>query len=474
MRGGCYFRKNSRLSNIDRLANMLKNAQTKVNLLSDNSVYGFIYKLEMPKEVSEYSSSEFDFENTKITNYILKIVIIGSKADDDNILTETGYSYFTTEKDKITRSAATRYPEGGAGPDDNNIENKYLIQKEVMKMADFTKECEIQSLVYNRTSVKQNPICPAVCACDTFIITQNEQSANEISLNELVRTHFILSHLISPLDQQNDTMGEVHKSLVNGLEQPNRKIGFILMPLVENAVTLKEYFNEIENAPNNDKLYEDITLKIIINLFRLYFECGVYHMDLHSKNILISRVNNKVIPYFIDFGQIYVIDVSTVEKAQQQVKEYEEFTNLVSQMQISRQNKNAILMNMTMKKITSFLSKILNNIIDANDLKLDWILEYFKIEDDEDESAEQRKTKMIRFMSILSGFLSNFVPLSLENNRNIKRNYLQTFNPTEDLNAVFLREIEAGEANKRYKTGGKKSKRKSRKQRRKKTKRRKY
>ena len=80
--------------------------------------------------------------------------------------------------------------------------------------------------------------------------------------------------------------------------------GYLIMDKIENVESLTSYYKR-KNKIDNDK-FENTVLNIKNAINKLY-EKGIYHLDLHSDNILIKE-NGEII--IIDYGlsEIYVND----------------------------------------------------------------------------------------------------------------------------------------------------------------------
>lgn len=245
--------------------NMLNHPESKMEMLSYESLFGFLFELIVDKSATEYlglSKSQKTF-SVPITNFILKIVVIGKDGDG---------------------GITSRY-----------LPNFFGTQKECELSDSFINESKMQQDIWLGSITGGHPeLCPSVA---NFSLFDNENSQK------------LLNYLYKR--EPNPTITQRIISFLYELTGINAQysIGIILMPKVMNSITM-QYFgyttvHDVSLLPKekNSKMYQAYS-NVIAQIARLYILTGIVHVDLHPGNILIQKVNSRVKSQLIDFGRV--------------------------------------------------------------------------------------------------------------------------------------------------------------------------
>lgn len=227
------------------IRDMLNSAET-LKLLSDDSLYGFIFELTVDTGYSEYTTIYDD----PITSFILKIVV--TSENKQHILPEY------KSKNKQSESVS-------------NLVNESRVQQDIW----------LQSVQYGDPE-----ICPDVL--DVFFFDY-QNSKHLIRLFETLTLDFHITSMLRYL--KND--------IFNNPKDPyGYGIGLIVMPKVTNSITVDSY----SHSPQYPEKLTELFSNIIAQIIRLFIVNGIIHLDLHTDNILINP--STLYCEIIDFGLI--------------------------------------------------------------------------------------------------------------------------------------------------------------------------
>jgi len=245
---------------------MLQIPDSKIEMLSYESLFGFMFELIVPPEETEYvglNKSQKLF-TVPITNFILKIVVIGSVGDG---------------------GITSRY-----------LPDFFGTQKACELNDSFINEAKIQQDIWLSSISGGHPeLCPSVANFSLFD-NQNSQKLLNYLYNRETKptiTHRIISFLYE-------------LTRINA----QYSIGIILMPKVMNSITMKDFgyatVHDVTLLPDQKySIMYQAYANVIAQITRLYILTGIVHVDLHPRNILIQRDNyNHIKSQIIDFGRV--------------------------------------------------------------------------------------------------------------------------------------------------------------------------
>lgn len=251
-------KKNASKKGFVPLLHMLNSSSCRIKLLSSDSAYGYVFTIKVNPSDSEYldlgTSNRF---TVPVENYVLKVVMVHSNEDLST----------------ITQLASEP-------TDENEDVLDFLLKlspKRLMSEKDFLNESILQQLSW-KESIKdgKKAICPSVA--DVAIIKDSGRGK-------------VLDLIESKLDIETSHINDIR----NAIKPPeNCNLGLCLMPMVSDATSFRTYLYSNSSSPSIN-LYAELIAQII----RLYLEFGIFHLDLHEDNILIS---NNTTPVIIDFG----------------------------------------------------------------------------------------------------------------------------------------------------------------------------
>ena len=268
---------NSDLSSWQAVYNMITSEHSKLTSISYNSAAGFIFRLDVQEEYSEFlglNSARTSF-NQPVTSLIFKIVIIHAK---NEIIDLPEYEDTDEKKKKYY---------------DKVLENK----------GNFIQEAVIQQDIYLKTiNPNGNYICPSVIDLSLF----KNQYAKKL-INDLLNTK-----------GKDDECGQMLKYLHEALKNKSLELGMITMELVDNN------YIPIYKAIYLDReryIYKTNCEYALAELIILFIKLKLVNYDCHSRNILAKR-NGNLKSLLIDFGR--VIDLKNV--SQKMKTQYKIFT----------------------------------------------------------------------------------------------------------------------------------------------------
>lgn len=249
---------NNNSTGIDAILYMMKDARSVIKPLTFSSLKGFLFELNVDKNVSRHKTlgdtNEFD---TLVTNYIFKIVAIDVK------------------KKSIL-------------PPFNDI------YKECETQDVFTQEAILQQEIYTKSIVNGcSPICPSIA---TFSILNNENALEFIKYVNL--RLFIGETKYEEIIEYLQTIFDRSITLETG--STTLEMGLIVMPSIINSdnsisTTYRSYLKSIDFAYN-----DSITNLLVAQVIRLLF-LRFFHFDLHSSNALVTLSPKSI--FLIDFGR---------------------------------------------------------------------------------------------------------------------------------------------------------------------------
>jgi len=273
---------------------MINSPSANITLLTYKSLKGFMIRLDVSKEDSEYFTLSGSKFTKPVTSFILKFAVIAKEND-------------------------TRLP----------------IYKGIKKSSEsknsFFDEAKLQQDIWIKSILGGRPqICPSLA---NFSLFDND---NSILLLDFLKRKNVNVKAIDVFNYLLDCLKIVPKG------QPKYGIGILVMPNIENSMQLGEFLNLPNPSNFNGKIVSDednldAFSNIISQIIRLFL-IGVIHFDLHSGNALIYLSPDQTIKTFIiDFGRVSNIlngiedeYLTTDEKSELQKKIEENFDELVS------------------------------------------------------------------------------------------------------------------------------------------------
>ena len=264
MKGGV-IKKNENLTSWQSVYNMIKSSDSILESISYNSLVGFVFKLYVEEEHSEFlglNNTRTNF-NKPIKSLIFKIVVID------------------------TNNKRTIIPD--------YVDNIHEIYKKSVEDKDnFIQEAFVQQNIYlNTINPNGNYICPSVIDLSLF---KNDDA--KILIDDLMNT--------IKLDNECTNMLIYLKDV---LQNPDFELGMIAMELVD------ENYKALYKIRNSD-IYRYNCEYAIAEIIILFIKLKLVNYDCHSGNILANK-NGDSKSLLIDFGRI--IDLKNVpENVKQQ------------------------------------------------------------------------------------------------------------------------------------------------------------
>jgi hypothetical protein len=257
---------------------MLNNPTCKISEISYKSLYGFIFRLEIDKPIDptdEQTVVPFLKLNDEKTQYdvpvysiVIKLVLLNDPDSGLKPMLLTNYKLYEWMN----------------------------IFKMTTSFNEFAEEIKTQSEVYKNTMLSGEPICPSIVS-SAFLKANIAESLLTIMRNKADKKDASLSML-------NYASNEINKS------NKNVMLGVIAMESVTEYTTVYNYLFQIESTIVGSlgsffvkSPKEEIILKILFLVLRMYYETGYIHCDLHQNNAMIKRDNKKKTDIqLIDFG----------------------------------------------------------------------------------------------------------------------------------------------------------------------------
>lgn len=234
---------------------------SKIQLLTDESTFGIIYKLILkPTIVSPYYTLRSNQLGSPVTTIIIKIVVCKSNGRDDDV-----WEYGDEEKSCTTI---------------NNFKNEVNIQLDI----------------YNQSKDNYEAICPSIVF------------AKLLNNNDSLRQSFF-NYFRESENQIRDrpTSESFTNILMPSLEENGRKynFGLVAMEMINDAKTVYDYLSDV---PDNDEI-DNILLLTWYEHYRL-FKLGYLHGDFHLGNAMFLPTYNYIAGFksrvmLIDFGATF-------------------------------------------------------------------------------------------------------------------------------------------------------------------------
>ncbi len=251
--------------------NMVNAANSKLSVLTTESLKGFMLNLTVDKEDSEYLNLRDNQFTVPVTDFILKFVIV------TDIPARDLDDYNGTHKSSESRES-------------------------------FFNEAKLQQYIWKESITFGRPaICPSVANLSMFTMEDS------LSLMKFFKES-------NANNYPNDTTRKPHNPTANSdvfeflsnksqIPEHDSGIGLLVMPTITQSTTLEQF----TRIPNNSYFYGKLItyadkLNAISNAFaqiaRLFIEIGVIHFDLHAGNIMIYLNSEQEIKCsLIDFGR---------------------------------------------------------------------------------------------------------------------------------------------------------------------------
>lgn len=250
-------KKNVGKEGITPILDMIQNGT--ISLISNSSYFSIVFNIQVDQENSEYLDKDLmgNF-SIPVTDYVLKLVLC------TNIDFSYEYSLMGTIKSTET------------------------IQS-VKKEADTQQKIWMKSVAGGRS-----PICPPIV--DLIIIQENQ----ETPFFNLLRSRFQERRKIFSNNVVDSLFNALKK--LRGTAYTSIYLNAIVMPLRTRGDKPSTFYNILASptlVPHFDYYMSDLLAKII----RLFEECSIIHLDLHSDNAL-ACIDEYGLPYaaIIDFG----------------------------------------------------------------------------------------------------------------------------------------------------------------------------
>ena len=239
IKGGLLLTKEA-LTGFAPVLQMLLSGSAEIKLYTAKSLTGFIFTLNVDESDSVYQNFKSINGGQKITNFIIKIVVI--------------------------REQKQPLPKFKGIPKSSETESSFLT------------EARLQQTIWIRNITGGKPeFTPSVA---NFALFDPEQSLN----------------LLKCLGAKRDPriMDVIHYLLsIHSL-----KLGVLLMPMIDNSVSLFDY---VSNSQISDEQKKTAYCHTIANIVKLFILVNVVHFDLHPENAMI--VTDTQESFLIDFGR---------------------------------------------------------------------------------------------------------------------------------------------------------------------------
>lgn len=309
IQGGLKARKE--IKGFDNVYKMIISKSVKISCLTYSSLYGFILKLTVDPDDSEYLNlnERGDFKSIQ-TEFILKLTVI-SESKESNL---------PLFKDTL---------------------------KKTNLRADFLKEAKSQMEIYSKSIIgNKNPVCPGVA---------------DVHIGTVDVIHVMKKKCI---DEDSKDICKIIYKLLDKYQQ--LRVGIMTMAIFPDNMTLSDYLkrNYLRDPQDFTNKFKtsNIGLKIICKLIILLLRCEYIHHDLHAGNILVSSNTDDVM--IIDFGK-----VSSLSESSKWLKDYspsslEEFNNSIN-IQDNEYKENLARVNINKK----YIKDIIRENIDVTKVK---------------------------------------------------------------------------------------------------------
>ena len=365
---------------ITPLYNMLKSRNATLELIADDSLFSFIFRLTVTEDSSEYLNA--DILNSSLCRPISTAPVVAFNA---------------AEKDELMNATVSMDMDGNFNTDTDEIMTpitnyilkivvlsrtiyRYGYSKHGEKSTDtpdkFFEEANLQEDIW-KYSIRGGrlPLCPPVANIWNF---DNKNS-----------TKFI-KYLINTFGGWRSKLSSEGKNSLVFIQQlmcsnEHLNIGVSLMPEIRNSYTLK-MFDKIYK--NNQDAVTIVALKSMALLMRLFIETGIIQKDFHENNILVYPCGDSVEVILIDFGVIenvrqmnlYGVDqpyVDLYRKYWEQCRlQYETLTDTRDNRMVrTRASARPIDINLLNTMLKDFYLNIIEQRVSLNQQQ--WIAHYF-------------------------------------------------------------------------------------------------
>ena len=238
---------------------MIKSVGTDFNILTAESLFGFMLTMHVPVENAEYlgPSASGKKMTTPITEYLLKMSVITERR---------------VRLDPIAWNGKPRV-------------------KSSETVMSFYREAKLQQKLWLDSIIGgKQPVCPDVYSitydCGDMIFSSPSSSSSSVSSTVKRR------HLNHP---------EVYDYL-RTRHTEGFKLGAIAMEYIPNSRPLYS----ILHGPDVDDAYKNVAcINAGAQVVRLFLDYGIIHVDLHAENIIVDESG---MAYIIDFGRVLKLD----------------------------------------------------------------------------------------------------------------------------------------------------------------------
>ena len=249
------------ITNFDPILSMLMEPYSTLDLITADSLKGFIFNLHVPQN-TKYT--EYDLEQDKqvdVTSFVLKIVVISNKDERIGVFND--------------------------------------IKKNTETAEGFMEEAKLQQEIWKYSYLEDGgEIAPSVGNISVL-----EGSDGIIRLLKYLRDNHN-----NTTKKAKDVIDWLIKQMINSKERYN-KLGILLMKNYNKSKTFRDCKNEYQTAKKtlqgdllsqSRQKYLTIRQNILIKVLRLAL-LGYIHLDLHSGNSLVDVTNNSCV--IIDYGR---------------------------------------------------------------------------------------------------------------------------------------------------------------------------
>ena len=253
---------------------MMSSPGTVFNVLTVSSLKGFMIKMDIRDQSSEYrqpnprSLSRFD---TPVTHFLLKFAIVSP--NEEGIAEYYRSTFFINPNWKREK-----------------LPDQHCFWKSTDSKLDFFNEAKLQQNIWIDSIVGGRfPICPSVANLSFFKATAPE----------------LLHYIKNTPDRTSGTaagkLNDLTPYLVTQVnKKPSYELGLIVQNLIEQSTTLSDFLKSA--AP--PRLKQDAVVFAGAQMIRLFLNHKIIHLDLHLGNILVSTTSSGCNSYLIDFGRI--------------------------------------------------------------------------------------------------------------------------------------------------------------------------
>lgn len=262
---------------------MLRAPSATVEVLSVESIKGFIFEVEVDKKDVEFMNLIGASFVKDVTQIVLKFSII--------------------EPNEYSNSNSIELPKLNMVEGEGEGEEVHAYKKQTDSSNNFLEEAKTQQNVWLRSILSgREEICPSVAGFSFLTYQAARQLFDSFSPTSSSDVKRVIEYLLYILQKY-----------------PTTTLGLIVSPKVEECVTLESQsihlandvlWLELHKHNNNNKnqnhpliKLEDIYGSVIGKILQMFYEEGIIHYDLHRNNILVNKDTGKVT--IIDFGRVF-------------------------------------------------------------------------------------------------------------------------------------------------------------------------